>query len=452
MPEPQDDQELVVRLLRSVAQHWRLILLTTIVAAMSAAVFSLLAPQTYTSEASILVRSRYSQVTLDPRFVTSETKASDSSQTRQAILGLAKSDLIEAQIPAETRTKLLQNTPQGVSLAEQISVRPNGDWVQIVAKTNSYDQAPMLVDAWATAFITYTNKLYSDSGVEDDVTIQMQEAGERYAAAQRAYEQFVGSNRIHELEQNINAVMGVITRTAEVEKHSYRDYLTRAQELELVLRDAQVLRAQLDTAQSVSQGERLALLLLRARASGGGELSVQVGIDQSLVGTEDPAVIRAELDELLTMLLEQISATREAASELASSLTAEGDTSSSGLTAAQRQAYYTQLLGFEQQLAQEMSTLRLLEQQRGVAQEALVVVQRKAAEQQVTTAGENAVVILASSASEAVSSISHTPLWSIAGGVAGMLIGTMAAVLLGLLGLSLPVLRRKQAVDGANIV
>lgn len=451
MPEPQNEQELVVRLLRSIAWHWRMVLLATIVAAISAAVFSQLTPPTFTAEASILIRSRYSQVTLDPRFVTSETKASDAYQTRQALLGLAKSKLIEAHMPAATRTKLLQNIPQDVSLADNISVHDNGDWIQIIAETASPEQAPMLADAWATTFVDYANKLYRDGGVEDDIATQIREASGRYVAAQRAYEQFVGSNRIRELEQNIDAVVGVITHTAEVEKRGYSDYLARAQGLELVLRDAQALRSQLDSAQSIGQGERLALLLLRARASSDSELSVQVGTEQSPDVTEDPGAIRADLDELLALLPAQISATRAAAAELAGALTADGGTSSSGLTAAQRQTYYTQLLGFEQQLAQETSRLRLLEQARGVTQEALVVVQRKAAEQQVTATAENAVVVLASSASDVESSIAHTPLWIIAGGVAGALLGMIIAVVLGLLGISLPSLHRKQALDGHSI-
>lgn len=415
------------------ASGW--IILASILGATLAALAPLRRPASYVATSSVFLRPTRSQVTLDERFVTNE--AIDAAARRRGLLGLAKSPTIEAQIPPDILAQLAPDDYTVGDLADSnIKIAADGDLMIITARQPTADQARMLADAWANTLVSYVNTLYSNTGIAVEGTEQERDAAQRYAASQQAYERFLGESRVDELDQSIAAINSVFTETLKADQARQSAYLGRAQHLDLVLRDAESLRGQLAAGQPVDLGAVLASLSLRAQASGGAQLPVQLQFDQSAALGEDQVATVGSLDALIVALREQITAARAAAAEIAVAIAKDAAAPNSSLTAVERAEYNTQLLDLRSRREMEEGKRRVLEQERDVAFEALQVVRRKVAEQQVAAVQPDAEVRLASVVPlPAKLSRPNILLWMIAGGFAGLLLGIALALLIEIFGM-----------------
>lgn len=435
--------------LLAIVSRWRWIVLAAIIAAATASAISLLGPPTYTAAATVFLRATHSQVTLDPRFVTNE--AIDAGAHRQGLLALAKSNLIQAQIPPETLKSLVSAGDVVGELASRIGVKANGDLLIISADAPTPEQARTLVDAWAAGFVKYANALQGNANVSTNGTEQVHTATERYATAERAYEQFLGTSHLYELQQRIAATSGVITNTQKAMQTSHTAALANVQRLESVLRDAEALRGEIAAGSSIGPSQKLATLLLRARASGGERLAVQLQVGQFGTPGNGEGVTVANLDAFIRALQMQIADNRTNATKIAAALTSNTLGSDSGVAPEQQAAYYTQLLDLRRQLEAEEGKRRLLEQERDVAIEGLQVVRRKLAEEQVAAVRPDAEVQLAGKAQlPDRPSSRHTLLLGVAGGLAGALIAIVGVLLVELGAIAIPRSERRAPDRRAN--
>jgi uncharacterized protein involved in exopolysaccharide biosynthesis len=143
----------------------------------------------------------------------------------------------------------------------------------------------------------------------------------------------------------------------------------------------------------------------------------------------------ADLDALIVALEQEIAETRQKATELGKMLAAEGLAPGSSLTAEQRAAYFEELSALRQEREEEAGKLRRLEQERDLALDALQVVEKKLAEQRVAVFQPDAEVRLAGQALLPSRPDSHLVLYLLAGGLAGLMLGILTALLIELTGL-----------------
>jgi capsular polysaccharide biosynthesis protein len=195
------------RYLRALGRRWFWMLAAGVICAVVAGGVYLMLPVRYTASSTVFFRPTRSQVRLDERFVTDATI--DIASQRTTLLILAKSPGIAALVPEETLARLGLAGKSATEIADTIDASATGDLISIFASATTPEQARGLSDAWAEAFVARANELYAQSAPP----VNNEQVEARYAAAQKAFEQFTGSNRTSELDQRITATESVITRT-----------------------------------------------------------------------------------------------------------------------------------------------------------------------------------------------------------------------------------------------
>ena len=436
--------------LRAIGRRWYWIAAAVLIGITIAAVSALSRKPIFSATAQVFYRPTQTQVMLEERVVT--TEMIDAAARRRSLVALAKSSNVEAQIPSETLERLSPDRYMVGSLADRITVRVDGDIFQITAHGSTPEQAHDLANAWATGFVDTVNKLYGNKAA-GGVSTQVDDLQRRLAEAQVAYENFLGTNGIDELDQRISAVKGVLDASLRADELQYTSYLTRTQELDLVLRDAEALRREVADGRPVGLGENLSALLLRARAIGGlrntgdGAPALQLQLDPSdaLAGE---GVTLDDLDALIETLREQIADARSAATALGAAIAEESRGPDSALQTEEQNAYYAQLAELTRQREVEEGKLKALKQERELALEAVQIVRRKQTEQQLAAAQPDAEVSVAWNAVLPVAPSGPSILRDAAiGGAAGMLIGVIAALLAELGGARIPQVRRGRPVE-----
>ena len=375
MEEEIDLRPYLIALLR----RWPLIIGLAAGVGLILAALSFLSPRPIAATASVLIVPATSQIALDPRFPTRDaTLLTNATFQRQALIGLATSSTLERRVAEQ----LPGANPAPGALLGQISVSSEGDLMQIVASGATEADALALAETWASTYERLVAEVYSrdDAGLAL-IDQQLGEAQARYGEAQLQLEQFLSRSGAVQVEQQILSIEGLLNGSSEAGTALYTQYLTRIQELDLILSDARTMRAQVAEGQADGLANRLAVLTLRSRVAGG-ELPVQLQIADAAALALDGEDALAELDGLIVVLEEQRDRLGREASGLADAI-AEGDTGTGGLSAAARQRYEEDLTALRSQLAQVQGEQKALEQSRDIALSSLEILQRKRDEQQI---------------------------------------------------------------------
>lgn len=434
--------------LRAVTQRSRWIAIAAVLAASAAGLWAATRPQVYSASATVLLRSSQSQLTLDERYATRELV--DVASRRRTLLSLARSSAVEEGIPNEPRERLGGGEYAGGDLRKRIRTSADGDVISITAEGPTAEQAQELANAWATSYVHFINKAFSNSGEETlrSIDEQVRATKERYEEAQLALEQFAGQSQIDTLNARIESTLSVISQTLEIDQIRHEAYLKVAQQLELVVRDAEALRREVADGGAVGANTALAALLIRARASAGEDFPLNLELNPP-VSLEQSDVLRTEeLDAFITSLRQQISETEEAAAQLGAALANDQRTQGQGPTLDQPAMYFNQLSDLRRQLEAETGKRHALVLERDVAMEALQAVQRKAMEEEVSAALPEPQVQVASQAIlPSRPAARPVLLFSLVGALVGAVLGSFAALLLHMLRLPTMATRRQTNID-----
>lgn len=415
----------VVSYMRLAMQRWQWIVVPAILLAVIAAGLSLLRPRAFTATASLFFNPVRSEIALDERYVTTNSAAQigDLANRRRTLVELATSPAMVSEIPPASRRELgLADIAPG-ELSDKIMVDASADLIYITARDVDPERALRIANVWATAVVSVTNRLLAPVDQTEYMRGQLEAMRQRASEAQQRYEQFLGTSRIDAVSQQVLAVTELVSATLSQDVEHYNSLLERAASLEHVLRDAEALRGQLREGQRTNFGEQLAVLSLSARAAGGGELPVQLQLDQAAALSDDPA---GTLDTLIESLRSQIADVRGAAGRIGTSVGGQGISDSSGLTAAQRADYLQQLSALRQQEEELLGRRNMLEQERDIALDALEVAERKIAEQQVAVLQPSTDVRLTALAQDPLPAGRGTVRNAILGGLLGSLLGGFA--------------------------
>jgi len=417
--------------LGALMRRWKLLVGLACAVGLAAALVSLLLPRESAATASILIVPSTSQIALDPRFVTRDaTLLTNAANQRQALLGLATSTTLEQRVAAEIGQAA--GIPAG-ELAAHISVDTDGDLIQITANAPADADAVALAEAWGRSYERLVAEAYSrDIAGLALLDEQLNAAQERYNTAQQSLEQFLGRSEIVEVQQEIKSVEGLLDGSVESGLALYTDYLSRTRDLELILVDARAVRAQMAEGQADELANRLAVLALRARLSGGAA-PVQLQISDADAVALDSETAQADVEGLIVVLEEQRERLGDEAAKLAGAL-ADRDTGIGGLDGPARKRYEEELAALRGRLAQIQGRQQELEQTRDVALSSLEVLQRKRDEQQIAeTSPLVSVRYLSATVAPPASALAQVALRGVAGGMVGVFIGIALALWLDVL-------------------
>lgn len=371
------EQEIDLRpYVHAVARQWRLILGVALVAAMVAAAITMALPRPAVARGDVLVIARTSQLTLDPRFVDRDaTMITNTGFQRQALIDLASSSALEARVAEQ----LGLSSYRTGELLGRVSISSRSDLLRVEASAATPEEARRLADAWGSAYEAFVDEVYGTS-VNAFPEDPLDQAQQSYTEAQSALSSFYTSGELVRAQQAVIRAAGVLTGSVAAQMSLYTGYLTRTQELNLILEDARALQAQYE-AGGADPGASLAALVVRARLAGADRLPVVVNIDSAATS----AVSQADLADFVRILEAERDRRVAEVQALAAALAA-GDGTAVGLPSDVRARYETDLAAAWAALSQAEAQERRLLLERDVALRALEVLQAKRNERQVDQA------------------------------------------------------------------
>jgi succinoglycan biosynthesis transport protein ExoP len=440
-----------------IVRRWKWVLGITLVAVAAAAIvsFFLLTP-VYEAEAGVVIVKSRSEVVFEPKYrtLTEEELGNlgiDIKARRQALEALVKSSLVAAEVIAKLGS-MLEPEEQDVNvLLEKVMTESTGDLIGIKVTGGNPGKIVAIADAWGEAYEEYVNELYGGR-TQSPASIQAQvaEARDSYQQTEEALIEFLGDNRVDELNREIQAIQTLIA--------DYRDAQTKAQtaafnqqletkrqvlanyyadliQLEQLLADARALHKQLQgnvASPSAATGDALAVMFLRTQAfasSARVPVELQMPLEQVAVGTagqqaEDVKALiavletrrdetQAHIDSLSSQLL--VSVEYE--------LTAAADDPINRLIA----QYSQGVLELQEQLEREEARKRELTSARDLAWETYDTLARKEAEVGVASQVTDTEVRFAVPAVEPKKPVSPRKKLNIAiAGALGLMVGVFA--------------------------
>lgn len=427
------EQEIDLRpLLRSLIVRWWLILGVAALIALTGVAIAFMAPRAASARADVLIISTTPQLNLDPRFTTRDaTLLTNVTFQRQALISLATSAAVEQRVGEELVAQgRLNAAPAPGALLDDIRVASQGDLIVITAESADPAEAVRLAETWARAYESLVAEVYTRDAAGDALlTTQISAAEERYQAAQTAYETFIGGGELVQVEQQVKRLQELLDAARLAGTTLHTEYLLRAQELDLIISDAQALREQVGAGAGDSLADGLAVLTLRARAAGGDLLPVQLNITDAGVAQSSAATLD-DIEVLISVVEEQRTALLAQAADLAAGL-ADPTGPIRGLGDAARTAYEADLAALQQRQEALIGERTRLAQSRDIALSSLEVLQRKADEQQIAqTTPQVAVRFVSATSQPPQSNLLSAAINAIIGGALGMLAGIALALLL----------------------
>jgi capsular polysaccharide biosynthesis protein len=413
------EQEIDLRpYLQAVVRQWRLIVGLMVILGALAAGWTILAPRPAQARGDILVIPQSAQISLDPRFTERDsTMFTNSVNQRQALIDLATSSALEARV-AES---LGLSPYQPGMLLSAINVKASSDLLQIGATAPTSDEALRLAETWSRSYEVLVNELFSGTNTANtQIDEQITSAQQRFEATQSALNDFYAKGDLVQAEKQAKRLEGLLNGGIDAQVRLYTQYVSRTQELGLILEDARTLQAENEAGASGDLSAGLAALTVRARLAGTDQLPVQL----SFASAESFAQGQAgatDLTRFVTVLTGERDRMVAQASALSSALAA-GDGSAVGHPAHHRARKESELAKARGALARATGDETLLFQRRDVALSSLKVLQSKRDEGQIAQAAPAVSVHFVDVATVAQRSV-----------VASLLINLAVAVLIGFL-------------------
>lgn len=369
------EQEIDLRpYLWALLRGWKLIIGAALIAVAVAVVIVLLQPEQYEANAQLLIAPTTSQVTLDSRFETRESPLiANPTFQRQALFDLAKSPILEARVAEE----LGLATYEPGELLEQVEVSSTSDLISIAVSNPDPAAAAELADTWARTYERLVNELYTGAEAEaKQVAAEYRDAQQRYEDAQRELESFLNEGGLVAADQEVKRLEGLLDGSRQAQQMLYTQYLSRTQELNLILEDARIVREQAGTADGDSLADSLAALALRSRVAGGAQLPVELRFDSGESFAQGREATRADLEQLIEVVQRERDRLVAETERLGAAIAA-GDGSAVGLTPETRAAYERELAVARSTYEQLRALQQFLTQRRDIALTSLEVLQRR---------------------------------------------------------------------------
>lgn len=476
MEEEIDLREYIAVLIK----YWRWIVGLSLLAAIAAFIAVSFVTPKYEAEARILILQSKTDITFEPKFQTEIDGLTNVRNDQQTLVSLVSNSDVAALV-LQVSGDLLASEKKTVSdLLKKVDATNEGDLISIKVRDKDAEVAARLANVWANSYESYVNKLYSDQkqSLLTEVEKQALDMEQTYRAVQQAWEQFVNDNhiatleqeveikktRVRELRQQNTLIEEMPLTTFSLEQSTRQATLSRKyqtlDQLDAWQEDALTLRDQLNNSTASSAGDAgvmLAFVLLQSEvlansASSPASSSTSVSSESTseTTSTTDVRLMNSDSPVHLQLDAANVAENSVSAGDVDKLLnvieTRKGriETDIEALTAALQSADFdqavkpssgnlpqlvaqldTEILTLEAELEAQQAQQRELKQDRDLAWDNYVTVQRKVSEVKLASNITDSQVRLASSAIPPQKPVSPRRLMSTA--VAGAL-GLMFSV------------------------
>ena len=253
MEEEIDLREYVLVLLK----HWKLILGTTVAAAVTALVVSFFLPPTYEATALVVVKPPQYMMQFDPRF---EVPSQLPQPAYKAYPSLAKGDEVMEVLFARLNPRPAEIKTLG-DLRGMVEAKAGTDpsVVQLIVRSSNPQEAARIANLWAEIFVAHANRVYGASDEElKQLEGQLAQAQAELEAAEQALIEFQARNQASILDARLDSL-----------KSDQAHYLADQRAITYILQDIQALREHLarqPSGHAASLADDLTTLLLQLKA------------------------------------------------------------------------------------------------------------------------------------------------------------------------------------------
>jgi uncharacterized protein involved in exopolysaccharide biosynthesis len=385
-----------------VLRQWKVIVIVTVIAVLAGGLVSLFSPNVYEARAGLLIVQTKSEVVFEPQYRTLSTGTTASE--RAGIIALLKSRTIASQVIGQLGDKLKPEERYPDKLLKMVQVKEQGDLIEISVRANDPGTAAMVANAWTWLYESMVRGLYRDVLPQTEAfSSQAIWAGQEYEEKQKAWENFVASNRIDELNQRITdteLLYDLLLLREQIGNGSLSSASAAADSLAFILLQTQTYTGQ--SQEHVRQPETYTNQPVETQVITVFPMGLQVSLDTAS-GLE---VTRGDIDRLISAL-----ETR------------------SGITAGQSFSQVPEeILRLKRELEQENARGRGIETSRDMAWAAYKMVSGKVVEAEMVSLSPDLVVNLADPASEPASPVGPNRILNIVIAlVAGLVAGLVCA-------------------------
>jgi capsular polysaccharide biosynthesis protein len=279
---------------QNIIKAWKIIIATILTSALLVGIFKVVTTPPYEARATLLVVNKSTQLQPSTQIISNQTPLTG----RTAYDGLE--DLMKGELLMDRIEPLLID--KGFTLQDfQFEVDRQNDTTFLLKVYGATSiGAKEVAELYAQEVIRFIYESYAtdDSAISDTLR-KLEEARERYQKAQTALEQFIERGEIEATSQEIRRISNAIEGVRAATLNRYNEYLSRMNQIDRMLRDAQLIRERM-TRGDTDLSDSLSTLLFRVQStgvSGGPILQLDSSVINSIsVTTDDMDIVISSLE------------------------------------------------------------------------------------------------------------------------------------------------------------
>jgi uncharacterized protein involved in exopolysaccharide biosynthesis len=279
---------------QNIIKAWKIIIATILTSALLVGVFKVVTTPPYEARATLLVVNKSTQLQPSTQIISNQTPLTGRTAYDEL------EDLMKGELLMDRIETLLVD--KGFNLQDfQFEVDRQNDKTFLLKVYGATSiGAKEVAELYAQEVIRFIYESYTaDNSVILDTSRKLEEARERYQKAQTALEQFIERGEIEATSQEIRRISNAIEGVRAATLNRYNEYLSRMNQIDRMLRDAQLIRERM-TRGDTDLSDSLSALLFRVQSTGvsGGPI---LQLDSSVINgisvtTDDIDIVISSLE------------------------------------------------------------------------------------------------------------------------------------------------------------
>ena len=378
-------------------KRWPWIIGLSLLAAIAAFVVSTFMTPVFEAESKVIILKSKTDISFEPT-IRSEIDDQSVVQSQQTLVTLAQSSDVARAALEKVNLPDAETELEIYDLIEKVEVSNSANVISIKVSDEDPTFAAQLADIWAESYEQYVNQLFNErsSTLLTEVNAQIDDAEATYRLAQQALVQFLTTNQIAILEQEVEQLKETLKinyrllnqELTEKQKRISNQY-TELSRTDLWLEKAQTLQDQLknkSVSDSAQVGDALALISLMEGELGGRGGTAPFLLQFDTADLRDSSVTADDAADMLTIIEAHQERIEQNIQTLTTEFLATEDTLTSSVDSRElREAVEPltiRLAQLEADLEAADATLRELTADRDLSWENYQAVQRKISEVQ----------------------------------------------------------------------
>jgi uncharacterized protein involved in exopolysaccharide biosynthesis len=279
---------------QNIIKAWNIIIATILTSALLVGIFKVVTTPPYEARATLLLVNRNTQLQPSTQIISNQTPLTGRTAYNEL------EDLMKGELLMDRIETLLVD--KGFNLQDfQFEVDRQNDKTFLLKVYGATSiGAKEVAELYAQEVIRFIYESYTaDNSVILDTSRKLEEARERYQKAQTALEQFIERGEIEATSQEIRRISNAIEGVRAATLNRYNEYLSRMNQIDRMLRDAQLIRERM-TRGDTDLSDSLSALLFRVQStgvSGGPILQLDSSVINSIsVTTDDMDIVISSLE------------------------------------------------------------------------------------------------------------------------------------------------------------